>query len=160
MAVEGDVVLRDVGGRAEVDHGRRQRLDLLVLHLVHGVGQHLAVHLVADGRDVAGLLGAEDVARPADLQVAHGDPEARAEVRVFLDGLEPLGGDGRDRPCVRQEQVGVGPVLVPPDAAAKLVQLGQAEAVGVVDEDRVGVGDVQARLDDRRADQHVGSCRG
>ena len=101
VAVEGDVVLRDVGGRPEVDHGRGQRLDLLVLHLVHGVGQHLAVHLVADHLDVARLLGAEDVARAADLQVAQGDPEARAQVRVFLDGLEPLGGDGRDRARVR-----------------------------------------------------------
>ena len=72
---------------------------------------------------------------------------------MALSRLAAMGVTGR---VLRQEQVGVGPVLVPPDPAAKLVQLGQAEAVGVVDEDRVGVGDVEARLDDRRADQHVG----
>ena len=70
--------------------------------------------------------------------------------------LSRLAAVGRDRLVARQQQVAVGPVLVPPDAAAKLVQLGQAEAVGLVDEDGVAVGDVQARLDDRGADQDVG----
>ena len=42
------------------------------------------------------------------------------------------------------------------DAAAQLVQVGQAVVVGLVDEDGVGVGDVQAALDDRRRHQDVG----
>ena len=41
------------------------------------------------------------------------------------------------------------------DAAAQLVQLRQAQAVGVVDHDGVGGGHVDAALDDRRAQQHV-----
>ncbi len=46
-------------------------------------------------------------------------------------------------------------MLVPPHSAAKLVQFAQAESVGVVDEDRVGIGNIQAAFDDRRADQDV-----
>ena len=46
-------------------------------------------------------------------------------------------------------------MLVAAHAAAELVQVGQPVAVGLVDEDRVGVGDVQAALDDRGAQQHV-----
>ena len=42
--------------------------------------QQAAVHVVADGRDVAGLLRAEDVARAADLEVLHADGEARAQL--------------------------------------------------------------------------------
>ena len=41
------------------------------------------------------------------------------------------------------------------DAAAQLVQLRQAEAVGAIDDDRVGGRHVDAALDDRRAKQHV-----
>ena len=41
------------------------------------------------------------------------------------------------------------------DAAAQLVQLRQAEAVGAVDHDGVGGGHVDAALDDGRAHQHV-----
>ena len=41
------------------------------------------------------------------------------------------------------------------DAAAQLVQLREAELVGAIDDDRVGGRDVDAALDDRRADQHV-----
>ena len=53
------------------------------------------------------------------------------------------------------QQVAIGPVLVPPDAAAKLMQIGQAVAVGLVDEDRVGVGNIEPAFDDRRRQQHV-----
>ena len=53
----------------------------------------------------------------------------------------------------------VGPVLVPAHPAAKLVQVGQAVLVGLVDEDRVGVGNVQPALDDRRRHQDVGLRR-
>jgi hypothetical protein len=35
-------------------------------------------------------------------------------------------------------EIGVGAGLGPPDAAAKLVELGEAEAVGAVDDERVG----------------------
>jgi hypothetical protein len=43
------------------------------------------------------------------------------------------------------------------DAAAQLVQLGQAEFLGAVDEDGVGVRVVDAGFDDRRAQQQVGA---
>jgi hypothetical protein len=46
-------------------------------------------------------------------------------------------------------------MLVASHAAAKLVQVGQAVAVGVVDEDRVRVGNVEAALDDRRGEQNI-----
>ena len=42
------------------------------------------------------------------------------------------------------------------DAAAELIEIGQAEAVGAVDEDGVGVGDVDAGLDDGGGEQDVG----
>ena len=42
------------------------------------------------------------------------------------------------------------------DAAADLVELGEAERVGALDDQRVRLRDVEARLDDRRRDEHVG----
>ena len=47
-------------------------------------------------------------------------------------------------------------MLVTPDAAAQLVKLTQTETVGAVDDDRVGVGDVEAALDDGCREQDVG----
>ena len=46
-------------------------------------------------------------------------------------------------------------MVVAAHPAAQLVEVRQAEAVGPVDDDRVRVRDVQTRLYDRRADQHV-----
>jgi hypothetical protein len=45
-----------------------------------------------------------------------------------------------------------------PDAAAQLVQLREAELVGAVDHDRVGGRDVDAGLDDGRAQQQLWRC--
>ena len=42
-----------------------------------------------------------------------------------------------------------------PDTAAQLVQLGQAEFVGAVDDDGVGIGDVYACFDDGGTQQHI-----
>ncbi len=53
------------------------------------------------------------------------------------------------------EEEAVRVALLATDAPAQLVELGEAEAVGVVDDDRVRVRDVEARLDDRRRDEHV-----
>ena len=46
-------------------------------------------------------------------------------------------------------------MLVAPDAAAQLMQIGQAVVVGLVDEDRVGVGNVEPAFDDRRGQQNI-----
>ena len=53
------------------------------------------------------------------------------------------------------EEVGVGPLPGTADAAAQLVELAEAEQVGAVDDERVDRRHVDARLDDRRADEHV-----
>ena len=54
------------------------------------------------------------------------------------------------------EQVGVGALARAPDPAADLVGLGEAELVGALDDQRVRLRDVEARLDDRRRHQAVG----
>ena len=56
----------------------------------------------------------------------------------------------------RQEEIGVGLVRAAADAAAQLVEIGEAEAVRAVDDDGVGVGNIEAALDDRGRNQHVG----
>ena len=56
------------------------------------------------------------------------------------------------------QQVGVGAAVGAADAAAQLVELGEAVAVGAVDEEGVGARDVEAVLDDRGRDQHVGAA--
>ena len=55
----------------------------------------------------------------------------------------------------RDQQVGVRRPVGPADAAAELVELRQPVAVGAVDDDRVGVRDVEAVLDDGGRQQHV-----
>ena len=55
----------------------------------------------------------------------------------------------------RDEQVRIGAAIGAADAAAELVELAEAVAVGAVDEHGVGERDVEAVFDDGGGDQHV-----
>ena len=71
----------------------------------------------------------------------------------MLQHLETFLGVGIDG--VGHQQVAVGPPVAPAHPAAQLVQLRQAEPVGVVHHHRVGVGHVEPRLHDHGGDQDV-----
>jgi hypothetical protein len=119
------------------------------------LGQQPAVQIEPHGVHEPALLRAEQVPRAPDLQILHRDLEAGAEVRGLEDGAQALLRRLGQAPVRVVEQVGVGLVPAAPHAAAELVELGQAEIAGFIDDDGVHVGDVQPVLDDRAADQHV-----
>ena len=103
-----------------------------------------------------GLLVAEQVAGAADLEVAHRDLEAGAELGVVRQRRQPLRRIGRQRRRARVQQVRVRALAAASDPSADLVELGQPERVGALDDQRVRLRDVDPRLDDARADEHVG----
>ena len=113
------------------------------------------VRLEADRADEARLRRAEQVAGAANLEVAHRDLQPAAEVRELADRFEPRLRVFGQRLVRLVEQERVRLVVRAPDAAAQLVELREAELVGVVDDDRVDVGNVDPVLDDRRRDEHV-----
>ncbi len=156
LVLFGDVVGVDADGDAEVEDGGGVRgLVALALHLVDGFFEHGGVHLEADGLDVAGLFSSEHVACAAELEVEGGDLESCAEVGELLEGGEAAACDLGELGVWGDEQVGVGAAVGAAYAAAELVELGEAVAVGAVDDDGVGEGDVEAVLDDGGGDEDV-----
>ena len=104
---------------------------------------------------MARLLRAEQVARTTDLEVAHRDLEAGAELRVFADGFEALFRDLGEDFALAERQIGVGMAARTADAAAQLMELREAEFVGVLDNEGVAVGHVHSGLDDGGRHQHI-----
>jgi hypothetical protein len=104
---------------------------------------------------VPGLLGAEQAAGATDLQVLHRHRHAGTQLGVLRDGGQPVVRGLGERRFRRVEEVGVPALPATPDPAAQLVQLSQTEQVAALDDQRVGVGDVQPGLDDRGAHQDV-----
>ena len=104
---------------------------------------------------MARLLGAEQVAGAADLEVAHRDREAGAELGVVGERREPGARLRRQLARVRIEEVGVRGLVRAADPSADLVELREAERVRTLDDQRVRLGDVEPGLDDRGRDEHV-----
>ena len=178
-----DVVAGDAGWDLQVDGGRPGVVRVVCRLFVPGglalfgyvarkagrplgpegldrVAQQPCVQVESDGRDVSALGGPQQISGSSNLQVFHGDLEAGAKLGGRQHGLEPLLGDLAQAFVGRYQQIGVGAAAPPSNAASQLVELRQAERVGAVYYQRVRVGYVQTRLDDRGADEHVGAPLG
>ena len=70
--------------------------------------------------------------------------------------MDALAGVAHGHHVARQQQDGVGFFPGAAHTAAQLIEIRQAEAVGAVDEDGVGIGDIDAGLDDGGGKQDVG----
>ena len=148
VGFDGAVVHELLRARTQLDAGFHPQF-------LHGLGQDLLVSLVTHVGDETALLGPQEVAGAADIQVLHGDVEAAAQVAELLDGVQPaagLVGQGNQR---RHDEVAERFLVASSHAAAELMQVTQADILRLVHDDRVGVGDVQAAFDDGRAQQHV-----
>src|SRR4029077_1352319 len=97
----------------------------------------------------------EEVAGAADLEVAESDLETLPELVQAGDHIQPLIRRFRERPARVVKEVRIRTPARTPDSASQLVQLGEAEAIGLLDDDGVDVRDVQSRLDDGRAHEDV-----
>ena len=113
------------------------------------------VKFEADLLDMPGLFVAEQIAGAALIEVVAGQLETGAECVERRQHLQALFGAFGDALVGRCRQIGIGAGLGAPDAAADLVKLGEAEAIGAVDDQRVGGRDVETRFDNRGGEQHV-----
>src|SRR3954468_15376023 len=155
----GDVVGRHVGVDVDVEaHGLRLVIsrEALALARPDRLVEHAHVQLEAERRNVARLLVAEQVAGAADLEVPHRDLEAGAELGVVAERAQALRRLLGERGRARVQEVRVSALARAADTPADLVELGEAEEVGALDDQRVRLRDVDARLDDARRDEHVG----
>ncbi len=132
-------------------HGRK----LLGAQFGDSLFQDALIGLVAQVGDEAALLGAQQVARTANVEVLHGDLDARAQVAETLDGLQAAARVGAQGLAWRYQQVAEGLAAAASHASAQLVQVAQSVAVRIVDDDGVDVGHVDTILNDGGRQQHV-----
>ena len=85
------------------------------------------------------LLRAEQIARAADLQIAHGELETGTKLGVFADRVEPAAAVLGEDFAFAVGEIGVGVFIAAPDPASNLVELGKAQPVRVLNDKRVDV---------------------
>ena len=144
-----DVAFGDVGFYAYIDKTlhvlRDGRLSLCVSH---GGTEHLHIHVIADAFHLSRLVRTEQIARAANLKIAHGNLDAGAEFSKFANRLQSLAGGLGERFEGRYCQIGVCPAGASSHAPSDLVQLRKTEITRVFDNQRVAVGNVDSGFDD------------
>ena len=91
----------------------------------------------------------------ANLQVAHGDAHAAPELLELAQRCQALRGLLGEWKLAREHEVGVGLRGAAAHAPLELIELRKAQALRVLDDQRVRTGIVDAALDDGRRHQHV-----
>ena len=104
------IVVAATGGKC----GRK----LLGTQFGNGLFEHTLVGFITQIGDESALLGTQQVASAADVQVLHGNLDAGAQVAETLDGLQPASGIGRQRLAWRHEQVAEGLAAAAPHTSA------------------------------------------
>ena len=87
----------------------------------------------------------------------HSQIETASEFFHFFNSFKSLLGVFGHRTLARRQQIRISLVVGASHAAAQLMELSQAEFVGTMHDDRVGVRNVDAGFDNRCAKQHVGA---
>ena len=129
--------------------------ELFVLQFRHSLGENLLIGFISQISNEAALFRTKQVARAADVEVLHGDVDARAEVGVVFNCLQSsscIVGKQRERRC---EQIAERLAGATSDSSSHLVKVGESEAMSSVNEDCVGVGNVNAVFDDGGRNEHV-----
>ena len=144
-AIEDGVFERCEGGEVEfagVDEVLGEAAGVLEeLQVADGVG--------AAERHGAGLTETEDIAGAADLGVFFGEFEAVGGLDECGESIGSFGGLG-----VGEEEA-VALVGAAADASAELVELGDAEAFGLLDDHDGGIGHVDTDFDDGGGNEHL-----
>ena len=96
------------------------------------------------------LLRAQKISRAANFQIPHRNSVARSQSSMHLQRLHPFPGLTTATFPWHQKE-GIGPVLRPTHSTTELVKIGQTKPVGPVQDDRVGVRDIQTAFHDRGA---------
>ena len=119
--------------------------------------EHFHVGLVAHGAQISRLLASQKVPRSANFQVHVGQPEAAAQFRQILNCFQPSLGIAAKFPHRGgDEQVRIGAARTPPHPASQLVELGQAQGIGAVDDNRIGLGNIETALNDGGTQENIG----
>ena len=151
-----DVAAIQIRLHGEVDdglHGRRRRF--LAFFSRHSLLEQLHIHLKADACDMPMLLRTEKASRAADLEITHRDLKARAKTCKLLHRLQALLRRFAEHLIAPIREVGKRHLRRAADASAHLIELREPKAVGIVDDDCIRVGDINAVLDDARRKQDV-----
>src|SRR5687768_13163859 len=104
---------------------------------------------------MAALLCTEKITGAANLEVAHCDFETASEAGVLFNGTDAFADVAEQRGMSRQKKIRVGLVLVAANAAAELVKVAQSETIRAINDDGVGVRNIDAAFNDGGRDENV-----
>ena len=156
-----NVILRQADGQRQVNrHRRRLRLRqrraiAYRAQCAHFARQESRIQVQADTRHLAALARPQDIACAAQFQVAHGDHITRPDPGRLAQRLQALARFGRHGRAAVIQEIAIRLSGGAPHPPAQLIQVGQTEVIGAVNDDRIRVGDVQPALHDIGAQQDV-----
>src|SRR5262249_40415671 len=126
------------------------------LELSHRAVEHLRVEFESNSFDMSALLTTQQISRPAQFEIKSSNFETGTQIGEFLQRGQTTACDGRQLNLGWEQEISVSTAIRAAHAATQLVQLGESQALGAIDQNGVAKRDIQTVFDYRRCNQNVG----
>ena len=130
-------------------------IEFLVLEFSDGLLQNFLIGFISQVLHESALLGTQQIACATDIQILHGQVKAAAQLRECFKSFQPAPRFWVEHAQGRCQQVAERLAVAAPHAPAHLVQVTQTKAMGIINDDGVGVGYINAVFNNSGREQHV-----
>ena len=119
------------------------------------LAQHLREEVKANTGKIAVLFSTHERSRSANLQVAHGNLHATAQILILVDGSQTCRCLFGKRHLCRKHKIRIRLLPTTAHAPLKLIQLSKSQALRIFNDQRVGMGIVDTRFNDGGCHQDI-----
>ena len=122
--------------------------ELIVFQFGDRLTENLLIGFITQVLHESALLRPEQIAGTTDVEVLHGEIESAAQFGKSLQGLQTSACLLCQHRAWRCQQIAEGLAVAAPHTSAHLMKVRQTEMVGIVDDDGIGIADVDAVFHD------------
>ena len=128
---------------------------LLVFEFCNGLRENFLIGFVAQILHKTALLGTQQIACAADIQVLHGQMKTTPQLGKVLQSLQSAARLGREHTLWRCQQIAERLFVAASYASAHLVKVAQAKPMRIINDNGVGIADIDAVFNDGGREEHV-----
>ena len=130
-------------------------IELLVLQFRDGLRKNLLISLITQVFHKATLFRTEQVASTSNIQVLHGKVESTSQLTECLQGFQSSTSISGKHTLRWSYQIAERLLVASSYPTSHLVQVAQSEVMGIIDNDGIGVGYINAIRHNSRREQHI-----
>ena len=154
LAIVYPLIFADLRSYFSIPIGK-QLCEFVFLQFLNGFVENLLIGFVPQIGDKTALLRSQQIACAPNIQILHCQMDSASQIAEVLDRLQPTSRLRGERFRRRRQQETKGLLIASPHPPAQLVQIAQPEMLGVMDDHRIRIRDIDPVFHDGGRQQDI-----